>query len=163
MIILGIDPGLATTGWSIIKNNGKQELIAYNCILTSPKKQSSERLLEIYKAVGKIIKKYKPQVLCLEKLFFNTNVTTAFAVGEARGVIKICAFLHKIPLFEFTPLQVKSSIVGYGRAEKKQVQQMVKMLLHLKDIPKPDDAADAVAVALTYCFFNKKLQSLKSS
>ncbi len=162
MIILGIDPGLATTGWSIIKNDYKQELLSYGCILTSAKKEQSERLLEIYLAVEKIIKKYRPNVLCLEKLFFNTNVTTAFAVGEARGVIKICAFLHKVPLTEFTPLQIKSSIVGYGRAEKKQVQQMVKMLLHLKQIPKPDDAADAVAAGLTYCFFNHKLHNLKT-
>lgn len=158
MIILGVDPGLARLGWSIVKNNeNKQKLIDYGCITTSQKDDVNKRLLIIYQKLEHIIKKYKPDIACLEKLFFNTNAKTAFIVGEARGVIKICSLLHKIPIMEFTPLQIKSTITGYGRADKNQIQQMVKTLLKLENIPKPDDAADAIAVALSYCFFNQKL------
>ena len=164
MIVLGIDPGLALTGWGLVEkiplgatNEGKPELIEYGCIKTSKNKKSSQRLLEIHQELQKIIKKYKPEVLSLEKLFFNTNAKTAFSIGEARGVIKLCAVLNKIPLVEFTPLQIKNCIVGYGRASKKQVQEMVKVQLGLDKIPRPDDAADAIGVALTFCFYNKEL------
>jgi crossover junction endodeoxyribonuclease RuvC len=156
MKILGIDPGLALTGWCVLEKT-PLKLVSYGCLKTSQKQKTEERLLQIFKDCQKIIKKYKPQIVVLEKLFFNTNAKTAFMVGEARGVIKICSLLNQIPLAEFTPLQVKNSIVGYGRADKNQIQQMVKVLLNLKKIPRPDDAADAIAVALTYCSFNKKL------
>ena len=157
MIVLGIDPGIALTGWGVVKKKDGSELIKYGCIETSKNKKSSQRLLKIYQELQKIIKKYKPEVLSLEKLFFNTNAKTAFSVGEARGVIKICAVLNKIPVVEFTPLQIKNCIVGYGRANKKQVQEMVKISLRLKKTPRPDDAADAIATALTFCFYNKSL------
>ena len=157
MIVLGIDPGIALTGWGILSKEDKPKLIKYGCIETSKNKNSSQRLLIIYKELQKIIKKYKPEVLSMEKLFFNTNAKTAFSIGEARGVIKICAALNKVPVVEFTPLQIKNSIVGYGRASKKQVQEMVKVSLSLIEVPRPDDAADAIGAALTYCFYNKEL------
>lgn len=161
MIVMGIDPGIATTGWSIIENHKTQKLIQYGCILTSKKLSQSERLVQIFDQLNCLIKKYQPQVLSLEKIFFNTNAKTAFNIGEARGVIKICAFLNKIELSEFTPLQIKSTITGYGRADKNQIQAMIKTLLKLEEIPRPDDSADACAVALTYCFYNSKLDKLR--
>jgi len=157
MIVLGIDPGLALTGWGVLIKEEKPKLIEYGCIKTSKNQKPSQRLLKIHQELQKIIKKYKPEVLSLEKLFFNTNAKTAFSIGEARGVIKLCAVLNKIPLTEFTPLQIKNCIVGYGRASKKQVQEMVKVQLGLDKIPRPDDAADAIATALTFCFYNRKL------
>jgi len=159
MLILGIDPGLARTGWAILRKKPQPQLIKWGCITTSSKKKSSQRLLETYQELQAIIKVSRPQVVAVEKLFFNTNAKTAFMIGEARGVIKICAELHHLPIIEFTPLQIKNSVVGYGRADKRQVQEMVKTQLGLKEIPRPDDAADAVAVALTYCFYKKKLES----
>jgi crossover junction endodeoxyribonuclease RuvC len=158
MKILGVDPGLALTGWGLVEKKNEPRLVEYGCITTSKEKDSQERLLQLFQELQEVLKKYKPDVLALEKLFFNTNAKTAFSVGEARGVIKICSVLNKIPLVEFTPLQIKNSIVGYGRAEKKQIQQMVKVLLNLKEIPKPDDAADAIAVALTFCSYKKQLE-----
>ncbi len=158
MIILGIDPGLALTGWGVIEKKDEPKLIQYGCIKTTAKFTSSQRLLLIFDQLQKIIEQFQPNVVCLEKLFFNTNAKTAMLVSEARGVIKICASLNNLKLVEFTPLQIKTTIVGYGRADKNQIQQMVKILLKLKKIPKPDDAADGIATALTYCFYNKKLQ-----
>jgi len=158
MKILGIDPGLALTGWAILEKEDRQKLIKYGCIATSKDKPANQRLLQIYQELQTIIKKYQPQVMAVEKLFFNTNAKTAFAIGEARGVIKICGILHNIPIKEFTPLQIKNSVVGYGRADKKQVQAMVKTILQLDHIPKPDDAADAVAAAITYCSYNPDLE-----
>ena len=161
MIVLGLDPGIALTGWGIVEKKDKPKLVAYGCIRTDKDHSQEERLLEIYQELEAIIKKHQPQAVCLEKLFFNTNVKTAMAVGEARGVMKICAVRKNIPITEFTPLQIKNSITGYGRAPKRQVQEMVKTLLSLDKIPQPDDAADAVAVALTYCFHNKDLERLQ--
>jgi crossover junction endodeoxyribonuclease RuvC len=157
MIILGIDPGIGRTGWAIVKKDNNPQLIKYGCIETSKKDHNLKRLKQLYEELNQLIKIHKPDVVATEKLFFNTNVTTAIKVGEARGVIKLAAILNKLKLTEFTPLQIKMSVVGYGRASKKQVQEMVKTLLNLKKIPKPDDAADAVAAALTQCFFNSQL------
>ncbi len=157
MIILGIDPGLALTGWGVLEKKEKPRVIAYGCVKTSKNQNSQQRLLSLFDQLQDLIDKFQPQIICLEKIFFNTNAKTAFLVGEARGVIKICAALNKINVEEFTPLQIKDCIVGYGRADKNQVQQMVKVLLGLKKIPKPDDAADAIAAALTFCSFNKRL------
>lgn len=159
MVILGIDPGLALTGWSIIEKKQPPRLIAYGCIKTTQDRPQDKRLFQIHQELQKIIKKYQPQMICLEKIFFNTNAKTALVVGEARGVVKICAALNNIPVTEFTPLQIKVCITGYGRAEKKQIQSMTKTLLNLDRIPRPDDAADAIATALTYCFYNEKLGS----
>jgi crossover junction endodeoxyribonuclease RuvC len=161
MIVLGIDPGLARLGWSIILNElNTQKLITYGCITTSKTEETSQRLLIIYRKLEEIIKQYQPDMVCIEKLFFNTNAKTAFIVGEARGVIKICSLLHNTPVTEFTPLQIKNSIVGYGRADKSQIQNMVKVILKLDKIPEPDDTADAVAIGLAYCYYNKNLAEI---
>ena len=159
MIILGIDPGTALTGWGVIEKTNNPKLVAYGCIETDKDQPQEERLLQINYELQELLEKYKPEVVCLEKLFFNTNAKTALSVGEARGVVKICAALNDIKIEEFTPLQIKSAVAGFGRAEKKQMQKMVKALLDLDEIPKPDDAADAVAAALTYCFHNRSLEN----
>ncbi len=148
-IILGIDPGYAITGWSILaKEKQNLKLIKYGVITTPQKMEHAERLNSLNQELNKIIKKYKPDILAIEDLFFFKNLKTAIKVAEARGVILMTAIENKLKIKEFTPLQIKQALVGYGRAEKKQIQEMVKMILNLKKIPKPDDAADAVAVAI---------------
>ncbi len=158
MRVLGIDPGLGRTGWAVIEGGDPPTLIEYGCIITKAGVSSQRRLEQIYARLGEIIERFKPRAACLEKLFFNTNAKTALAVGEARGVMKVCLVHHRLPISEFTPLEVKSTIVGYGRADKNQIQQMVKTLLKLDRVPQPDDAADAVAVGLTYCFYKPQLR-----
>jgi crossover junction endodeoxyribonuclease RuvC len=155
MIILGIDPGLATTGYGVIrkskvssKKSQKLKLVDYGCIITEAKFSSGERLEKIYRELKKIIKKYKPSKIAIEELFFAKNIKTAMKVGEARGVVLLTARETKTAVFEFSPLRVKLALTGYGRASKRQIQEMVKTLLSLEKIPKPDDAADALAVAL---------------
>ena len=162
MIILGIDPGTATTGYGVIKitrQNRKwvekdkpQQLkckaIQYGVIKTNPSSSPGERLKKIYNDLSKLIKKYKPTMLAVENVYFFKNSKTAIPVSQAKGVIMLIAAKKKIPVYEVTPLQVKMAVVGYGKAEKKQVQEMIKILLNLKEVPKPDDAADALAVAL---------------
>ncbi len=149
MIILGIDPGTATTGYGIIENKkGDLELIEYGSITTSKKSSTEERLSEIFDDLNKLIKKSKPQVVAVESIFFFKNAKTVISVAQARGVVLLCAKQNKIKIREFTPLQVKSSLTSYGRADKKQMQYMVQKLLGLKSAPKPDDAADALAVAI---------------
>jgi len=148
-IILGIDPGYAITGWSILaKEKQNLKLIKYGVITTPQKMEHAERLNSLNQELNKIIKKHKPDILAIEDLFFFKNLKTAIKVAEARGVILMTAIENKLKIKEFTPLQIKQALVGYGRAEKKQIQEMVKMILNLKKIPKPDDAADAVAVAI---------------
>lgn len=160
MIVLGIDPGIALTGWAVLKKSGtKAEMIEYGCIKTKAGRPKDQRFLKLFEELQEIIKKYQPKALSLEKLFFNKNVKTNSIVAEARGVVRVCAALNKVPVSEFTPLQIKNCVAGYGRATKKQVQQMVKTLLNLDSIPKPDDAADAVATALTFCFHNPNLEA----
>lgn len=150
MIILGIDPGVARTGWGIIdKQDGVLTLVDYGCLETDPSLEAAVRLLVIFREINRLIDEYKPDVAGLEKLFFNTNALTAMGVGEARGAVMAALARMGIPLEEFTPLQVKQAVAGYGRAEKKQMQRMVKTLLHLEKAPSPDDAADALAVAIT--------------
>jgi len=156
MRILGVDPGIARSGWGVIEvQSSKLKVQSYGCIETLAKLDSSERLKQIYNTLTKIIEKYNPDALAVEELFFNTNAKTAFIVGQARGVILLAAGQKNIPIATYTPLQVKMAITGYGRAEKSQIGQMVKVLLKLKEIPKPDDVADALAVALTHAFTNK--------
>ena len=150
MIIIGIDPGVAIVGFGILKEEKKSlQLIDYGCILTSPKDKHPERLAQIAKALKKIINKHQPDILAIEELFFCKNVKTALKVGEARGVILATAMEYKLPIYEYTPLQIKQALTGYGRAEKKQIQHMVKAILNLKEMPKSDDAADAIAAAIT--------------
>ena len=151
MIILGIDPGLATVGYGVIEHNGKNpRVIDYGVIQTPKDENTAVRLAMIDNASEQLIKKFNPDVIAMEELFFNTNVTTALKVAMARGVLLVNAVKHCGDLFEYTPLQIKQAMVGYGRADKKQVQEMVKVYLKLDKIPRPDDAADALAVALTH-------------
>jgi crossover junction endodeoxyribonuclease RuvC len=149
MIILGIDPGTAIVGYGVIlKEKSKLSLLDYGCVLTDKRLLQAERLYIIKKEIEKIIKKYKPQVMAVEELFFFKNLKTAITVAEARGVLLVTGKIADLHICEFTPLEVKVATVGYGRAEKQQVQKMVKAILNLKEIPKPDDAADALAIAI---------------
>ena len=151
MIILGIDPGLAIVGWGVIEaKNGFFRPIDYGVITTPAKTDVTMRLEKIYDDMNALIERYKPDCMAIEELFFNTNQTTAIAVAEARGVILLSARHHGLEIGEYTPLQVKQAVVGYGKAEKKQVMMMTASLLRLKSIPRPDDAADALAIAMCH-------------
>ncbi len=151
MRILGIDPGYAIVGYGVLDYDGRNFSVkGYGAITTTPDQQFDERLGVIYNDMNDLIEMYKPDAISLEKLYFNTNHTTAIDVAQARGVILLSANKHDIKVYEYTPLQVKNSVVGYGRAEKKQVQEMTRSILRLKEIPKPDDAADALALAITH-------------
>lgn len=151
MIILGIDPGYAIVGYGVVECVGaKFRLLACGAITTAAGVPFHKRLKTIYDDMSLIIQQFKPEEMSIEKLFFNSNEKTAIDVAQARGVTLLPAIQREIPIFEYTPLQVKSSIVGYGRAEKNQVQEMVRNMLHLKNIIKPDDTADAVAIAITH-------------
>ncbi|MBE5744438.1 MAG: crossover junction endodeoxyribonuclease RuvC [Clostridiales bacterium] len=164
MRILGIDPGLATVGWGVIDVvNNKPKVVSYGVILTPKENKLPERLMIIEQDLKSIIEKYQPDEIALEELFFNSNVTTAINVAQARGVILLTAIKGSSgKLYEYTPLQIKQALTGYGRAEKRQIQEMTKTFLGLTKIPKPDDAADALAVALTHSQtstrFNKGFQ-----
>lgn len=156
MLVLGIDPGIAITGVALVsEEKGKQTLVYSQAIITSPVDHLSLRLLKLHKSLKSLITKYHPDVAALENLFFNTNAKTALIVGQARGVVQLTIAQAKIPIIEYTPLQVKMSLTGYGRADKPQIQQMVKTILKLKEILRPDDVADAAAIALTHCFTYK--------
>jgi crossover junction endodeoxyribonuclease RuvC len=149
MIIMGVDPGTATTGYGIIRRSSdKLEIIDYGCIKTKNDSSTAERLNKIDQQLTQLIQKYKPQKMAVEDIFFFKNTKTVMKVGQARGVILARAARMKIPVIEYTPLQIKQAVTSYGRAEKSQIQKMVKILLNLKEIPKPDDAADALAVAI---------------
>ncbi len=151
MIILGIDPGYAIVGIGVIEYVGnKFRPIEYSAITTNAHTPTSLRLKTIYDEINKFLDKYKPDAIAIEELFFNSNAKTAIAVAQARGVLIVAATNRGIPIYEYTPLQIKQAVTGYGRADKNQVQQMVKMLLNLNAIPKPDDAADALAVAICH-------------
>ena len=151
MIILGIDPGIAIVGWGVLDyTNGKFKALDYGSIMTTPEFSVEERLQTVYEQLDAIIKRYKPEAMSVEELFWNTNQKTGIIVAEARGVILLCARLNNVPIFEYTPLQVKQAVTGYGRAEKKQIITLVTMLLGLDEPPKPDDTADAIALAMTH-------------
>ena len=151
MVILGIDPGIAIVGWGVLHFDGlKFRPMAYGSIQTKAGEKTEERLKQVYECLSQVIEKYKPDVMSIEELFWNTNQKTGIAVAEARGVILLCAELLGVEIFEYTPLQVKQAIVGYGRAEKKQVITMVTAFLGLKEPPKPDDTADAIALAICH-------------
>ncbi len=151
MRIIGIDPGYATIGYGIVDyDNIHFKTVGYGAVTTPPDKNFPDRLIDIYNDIKTLIKKYNPQSMAIERLYFNTNTTTAIDVAQARGVIVLAARQAGIDIFEYTPLQVKQSITGYGRAEKHQVMEMVKSLLQLKAVPKPDDTADALALAICH-------------
>lgn len=150
MRILGIDPGTGILGFGVIDadRNDKLTLVDAGVIRTPVKQADSERLQTIYDELHEIIVACKPQIMSVEKLFFAQNVTTAMSVAQARGVVLLCGRQHDLDLYEYTPLQIKQALTGYGRADKKQMQEMVRVLLGLKEAPKPDDAADALAAAI---------------
>ena len=151
MIILGIDPGYAIIGYGVIGYEANRfSVLKYGAVTTNAGVKFTERLSCIYSDVDSIMKKCKPDAVAIEKLYFNTNTTTAIDVAQARGVILLAAIHNNIPVFEYTPLQVKSAVTGYGRAEKKQVMDMIKNILKLEKIPKPDDTADALAIAVCH-------------
>lgn len=151
MRILGIDPGIATVGFAVLEaEKGRQALTTCGVITTPAHTPLSSRLDRIYSDMGELIRQFHPEAMAVEELFFNTNITTGISVAQGRGVILLAAFQAGLQIYEYTPLQVKQAVVGYGRAEKRQVMDMVKRILNLSAVPRPDDAADAVAVALCH-------------
>lgn len=161
MRILGIDPGYGIIGFSIIdKKKTGNEVVDYGVITTPKDMPFNERLRAIYESMGKLIDNYTPDEVAIEKLYFNKNITTGIPVAEARGVILLSIVMKNIPIFEYTPQEIKMALTGLGKADKSQVQFMVKTLLHLTKIPRPDDAADAVAVALCHTQTNQTMRGL---
>ncbi len=151
MLILGIDPGTATTGYGIVNKEGDRITpVAFGAIITTPKESPSERLLSIYEQLSSLIDAHQPDVLVAERLFFAKNETTAFSVGRTVGIVLLLAAQRGIPTVEYTPMEIKQSVVGYGGAEKKQIQFMVQRILSLKEKPKPDDVADALAICICH-------------
>lgn len=159
MVILGIDPGIANTGYGIVQSNASRvQPLHFGNIQTSPKTASEERLKIIYDTVTDLITQFKIESVVLEDVFFNKNVSSAFSVGEVKGIIKLAAANTGFPVTTYTPLQVKQAIVGYGKATKIQVQKMVQALLKLKELPQPDHAADALAVAICHARSHKLIK-----
>ncbi|MBR4875792.1 MAG: crossover junction endodeoxyribonuclease RuvC [Clostridia bacterium] len=151
MRILGIDPGYGIVGYGVIDHDrGKNKYLGHGAITTAPGTPFPQRLAEIYQDMNTLLDTFEPDAVAVEQLFFNTNVTTGIQVGHARGVILLACAQKNVAIYEYTPLQVKQAVVGYGRAEKKQVMEMTRALLNLKAIPRPDDAADALAIALCH-------------
>lgn len=151
MLVLGIDPGLATTGYGLVAGDGQTlEAVAYGVLRTPANTPVAERLVMLHDALTALLDRYQPDVVAMEELFFSTNARTAMTVGEARGVLLLTAAQAGLTIAEYTPLQVKQAITGYGQAEKLQVQQMVRFLLNLPEIPRPDDAADGLAVSICH-------------
>lgn len=161
-IVLGIDPGTALCGYGIVKEEkSKFEALAFGSIVTTNDEPMEKRLYTIFLELSKLVEKYKPEILSIERLFFNKNVTTAISVGQARGVCLVVAAQYGLEVYEYTPAEVKLSLTGHGRASKEQVGFMVKSLLNLSEIPKPDDTSDALAIALS-CFFRYSSSLIKS-
>jgi len=155
MITLGVDPGTALLGYGLVYGDDEPELITFGVVETTTAQTMPQRLVRLYEAIWELIRTHAPDVLAIEQLFFARNVTTALAVGQARGVVLLAAAQHGMPVFEYKPSEVKQAISGYGKAEKSQMQEMVRILLGLADIPRPDDAADALAVALCHVQTNR--------
>ncbi|MCO5176324.1 MAG: crossover junction endodeoxyribonuclease RuvC [Thermomicrobiales bacterium] len=150
MITLGVDPGSALLGYGLVHGEDEPQLITYGVVATTTAETTAERLVRVYDAVWQLIRDHAPDVLAIEQLFFARNVTTALGVGQARGVVLLAAAQHGMPVFEYKPSEVKEAISGYGKATKQQMQYMVQMLLGMTEIPTPDDAADALAVAICH-------------
>jgi len=149
VIVLGIDPGTAALGYGIVESSrGRVREVDHGCLVTSPDTALPERLLAVHAIVDELIAVHSPRLLAIERLFFSKNAQTAFAVGQARGVVLLAAAQHRVPVVEATPNEVKSAIAGYGAADKEQVQRMVQLVLGMAELPRPDDAADALAIAV---------------
>lgn len=158
MQVLGIDPGYAIVGYGVVKyDRNKLVPVEYGAVTTKAKTEFTSRLNIIYEGICDILNRYKPDALSIEKLFFNTNTTTAIDVAQARGVILLAAKKNNVPVFEYTPLQVKQAVTGYGKATKAQVMDLTKRLLALEKVPKPDDTADALAIAICHCHSSSSL------
>ncbi len=152
MRVLGIDPGYAIVGWGVVEYVGNRFApVGYGAVMTDKDTPFEHRLEEVYEGILDVCKRYQPEAISLEKLFYQHNQTTVIGVAEARGVILLAAAQCGIPIYEYTPMQVKQAVTGYGKAVKKQIQEMTRMLLHLPEIPKPDDTADALAMAVAHC------------
>jgi crossover junction endodeoxyribonuclease RuvC len=165
MLVIGIDPGTATTGYGLVREDesGSLSVVDYGAILTSADLPMAERLLELHRQIVNLLLLHRPESGAVEKLFFHRNVTTALSVGQARGVILLAMAAQGLAIGEYTPLEVKQAVAGYGGADKNQVQQMVRALLSLPDIPRPDDVADALAVAICHIHSYKLKQIYLSS
>ena len=162
MRIIGIDPGIATVGFGVVDSNGSsQSLVTCGVISTPASLSLSARLDQIYRDLSELITGFSPEVMAVEELFFNTNITTGISVAHGRGVILLAGFRAGLAIYEYTPLQVKQAVVGYGRAEKNQVIDMVRRILHMQTPPKPDDAADAIAIALCHARSSTSLLNLE--
>ena len=161
MAVIGIDPGTALTGYGIVEelDDGSLKAISYGVFKTDPKESPELRLRSLFEQLNSLLLLHSLDCAAVEKLFFQRNVKTALAVGQARGVILLSLTLEKKPVFEYNPMDIKQAIAGYGRADKKQMQQMVKILLNLDEIPEPDDAADALAVAICHIHSRRLLQT----
>ena len=154
--ILGIDPGTATMGWGVVRQEGSRlRYVQHGAITTPSTWEMPRRLGRLFDGVTQLVEGYRPDTVAVEELFFNTNVTTAITVGQARGVALLAAYRAGIELAEYTPLQVKQAVTSYGRADKRQVQEMVRALLNLREMPRPDDAADGLAIAITHAFSSR--------
>ena len=155
MRVLGIDPGYAIVGWGVVEYiSNRFAPIGYGAVITEKDTPFEQRLVDIYESVFDICKRYQPEALSIEKLYYQHNQTTVIGVAEARGVILLAAAQCGVPIYEYTPMQVKQAITGYGKAVKKQIQEMTRVLLSLPAVPKPDDTADALAMAITFCHTN---------
>ncbi len=154
MRILGLDPGTARMGWGIVEGEEEPRMVIYGCLTTPAGQPLAERLLALSRGLDEIIARYRPDAAAFEELFFSRNVRTAFAVGQARGAALVAMAAAGLPVYEYSPLEVKQAVTGYGRAEKAQIQEMVRALLGLDHIPSPDDAADALAIAI--CHFQSE-------
>lgn len=162
MVVLGIDPGLAIVGYGVINIEGNRlSYLTHGCVYTTPDMTMPDRLDKVYDGVCDLIAQFKPEAVSIEELFFAKNVKTAINVAHARGVILLACQKMGVPMVEFTPKQVKDAVAGYGSADKKQVQYMVRILLNLREIPKPDDAADGLALAITYAHVAHNSNSFK--
>lgn len=161
MIIMGIDPGIARVGWAVVETTKPNpKAIAYGCITTEKTDTHQHRLLTIHNAMNTLLARYKPDCVSMEELFFSTNVKTAMSVGEARGILLLTAALHDAPVISYSPSAVKQTICGDGRADKIQIQRMITRILKLKEVPKPDDTADAIAIALTHAYSYKMKRNI---
>ena len=160
-VILGIDPGVATVGFGVIEAEGSRcKMISCGAITTPAHTPLSQRLSQIYHDMLELIDTFKPDCIAIEELFFNTNITTGISVAHGRGVVVLAGQERGVPMYEYTPLQVKQAITGYGRAEKKQMMEMVRRLLNLKSVAKPDDASDALAIAICHSRFSSSLLNI---
>lgn len=158
MRVLGIDPGFGRMGWAVVEGSrSRQQLVEYGCLETSPNDSLNVRLEEIYDGVCELVEKYQPEAAAVEEIYYFKNAKSVIGVGQARGVVLVALVKKKVAAFNYTPLQIKRCVAGYGQADKKQMQMMVKSQLKLAAVPKPDDAADAVAAALTHIFTNQEL------